>query len=102
MGAFQSGSSSIRFRLKILSRFWCAPMRVSSSSIRRFWVQKTCAWIFLTDGIRRLAEVACLVNEKTETIGARRLYTVIEKLLEEVSFTAGQQSAPNAVTIYAQ
>ncbi|WP_042688193.1 ATP-dependent protease ATPase subunit HslU [Candidatus Glomeribacter gigasporarum] len=57
---------------------------------------------FLTDGIRRLAEVACLVNEKTENIGARRLYTVIEKLLEEVSFTAGQQSAPNAVTIDAQ
>jgi ATP-dependent HslUV protease ATP-binding subunit HslU len=32
------------------------------------------------------------VNEKTENIGARRLYTVIEKLLEEVSFSAGNHS----------
>jgi ATP-dependent HslUV protease ATP-binding subunit HslU len=40
------------------------------------------------DGIRRLAEIAWQVNEKTENIGARRLYTVMEKLLEEVSFEA--------------
>ena len=47
---------------------------------------------FTDDGIRRLAEIAYSVNEKTENIGARRLYTVMEKLLEDVSFTAGQQS----------
>lgn len=41
---------------------------------------------FATDGIRRLAQIAFEVNEKTENIGARRLYTVMEKLLEEVSF----------------
>ncbi|MFT4173442.1 MAG: ATP-dependent protease ATPase subunit HslU [Rhodocyclaceae bacterium] len=45
---------------------------------------------FQPDGIRRLAEIAFNVNEKTENIGARRLYTVMEKLLEEVSFDAGQ------------
>jgi ATP-dependent HslUV protease ATP-binding subunit HslU len=44
---------------------------------------------FRTDGIRRLAEIAYAVNEKTENIGARRLYTVMEKLLEEVAFDAG-------------
>jgi ATP-dependent HslUV protease ATP-binding subunit HslU len=44
---------------------------------------------FEADGIRRLAEIAFAVNEKTENIGARRLYTVMEKLLEEVSFDAG-------------
>ena len=44
---------------------------------------------FLPDGIRRLAEVAWSVNERTENIGARRLYTVMERLLEEVSFHAG-------------
>ena len=44
---------------------------------------------FADDGIRRLAEVAFAVNEKTENIGARRLYTVMEKLLEDVSFSAG-------------
>jgi ATP-dependent HslUV protease ATP-binding subunit HslU len=46
---------------------------------------------FAADGIRRLAEIAFQVNEKTENIGARRLYTVMEKLLEEVSFAAGRQ-----------
>ena len=45
---------------------------------------------FTADGIRRLAEIAFQVNEKTENIGARRLYTVMEKLLEEVSFDAGK------------
>ena len=47
---------------------------------------------FADDGIRRLAEIAFSVNEKTENIGARRLYTVIEKLLEEVSFAAGNHA----------
>src|SRR5690606_35506619 len=41
---------------------------------------------FTDDGIARLAELAFAVNEKTENIGARRLYTVMEKLLEELSF----------------
>ena len=45
---------------------------------------------FLPEGIRRLAEIAWSVNEKTENIGARRLYTVMERLLEEVSFEAGR------------
>ncbi len=45
---------------------------------------------FADDGIRRMAEIAYLVNEKTENIGARRLHTVMEKLLEEVSFEAGR------------
>ncbi len=47
--------------------------------------------IFLEDGIRRLAEIAWSVNEKTENIGARRLHTVMEKLLEEISFDAGKR-----------
>jgi ATP-dependent protease HslVU ATPase subunit len=48
---------------------------------------------FTDEGIRRLAEIAFSVNEKTENIGARRLYTVMEKLLEDVSFGAGQQGS---------
>ncbi len=40
------------------------------------------------DGIERIAEVAWQVNERTENIGARRLHTVMERLLEEVSFDA--------------
>lgn len=41
---------------------------------------------FSDEGVRRLAEIAHQVNEKTENIGARRLHTVMEKLLEEVSY----------------
>ncbi|WP_130357869.1 ATP-dependent protease ATPase subunit HslU [Pigmentiphaga kullae] len=47
---------------------------------------------FTDDGIERLAELAFAVNEKTENIGARRLYTVMEKLLEELSFDATRKS----------
>lgn len=43
---------------------------------------------FSEDAIKRLAEIASSVNEKTENIGARRLHTVMEKLLEEISFNA--------------
>lgn len=43
---------------------------------------------FSEDGIRRIAETAFEVNERTENIGARRLHTMLERLLEEVSFSA--------------
>jgi ATP-dependent HslUV protease ATP-binding subunit HslU len=43
---------------------------------------------FVTDAIERIAELATLVNERTENIGARRLHTVMERLLDEVSFHA--------------
>jgi ATP-dependent HslUV protease ATP-binding subunit HslU len=49
------------------------------------------------DGIRRLAEIAFQVNDKTENIGARRLYTVMEKLLEEVSFDAATHAGASIV-----
>ncbi|MDG1484871.1 MAG: ATP-dependent protease ATPase subunit HslU [Porticoccaceae bacterium] len=43
---------------------------------------------FSTDGVRRMAEIAFEVNEGTENIGARRLHTILERLLEEISFDA--------------
>ena len=43
---------------------------------------------FSKDGIEKIAEIAWQVNERTENIGARRLHTVMERLLEEVSFSA--------------
>jgi len=46
---------------------------------------------FTTEGIRRIAEIAWHVNETTENIGARRLYTVMEKLLEDLSFDASKK-----------
>jgi ATP-dependent HslUV protease ATP-binding subunit HslU len=45
---------------------------------------------FVDDGVRRIAEIAFSVNEKTENIGARRLHTVMERLLESVSFDAAE------------
>ena len=45
---------------------------------------------FTDEGVERLAQIAFQVNEKTENIGARRLHTVLEKLLEEVSFASPQ------------
>ena len=56
-----------------------------------------CELQFTDDGIHRLAEIAHSVNERTENIGARRLYTVLEKLLEEVSFGAGSQVSGNGL-----
>src|ERR1700758_5490898 len=47
---------------------------------------------FTSDGVRRLAEIAYQVNERTENIGARRLHTVMERLLESVSFDAADRS----------
>jgi ATP-dependent HslUV protease ATP-binding subunit HslU len=53
---------------------------------------------FRPEAIRRLAQIAYQVNEKTENIGARRLYTVLEKLLEEISFESGKRGS-GSVTI---
>jgi ATP-dependent HslUV protease ATP-binding subunit HslU len=52
---------------------------------------------FHSDGIRRLAEIAHAVNEKQENIGARRLYTVMERLLEDVSFHAARRTGDTIV-----
>ena len=48
---------------------------------------------FTADGLTKVAEVAWQVNERTENIGARRLHTVMERLLEEISFSAGDMAA---------
>ena len=56
---------------------------------------------FTSDGVRRIAEIAHQVNERTENIGARRLHTVMERLLESVSFDASEQSGTR-LTIDAQ
>ena len=52
---------------------------------------------FAPEGITRLAEIAFSVNERTENIGARRLYTVMEKLLEELSFTATETGGQTVI-----
>jgi ATP-dependent HslUV protease ATP-binding subunit HslU len=52
---------------------------------------------FTEEGIDRLADVAFQVNERTENIGARRLHTVMERLLERISFEAADKNGENYV-----
>ncbi len=52
---------------------------------------------FSADGIDRIAEVAWQVNERTENIGARRLHTVMERLLESISFEAADRSGQSVL-----
>jgi ATP-dependent HslUV protease ATP-binding subunit HslU len=52
---------------------------------------------FTEDGIAEIAEMAALINERTQNIGARRLYTIMEKLLDEISFDAPEMSGKSMV-----
>ncbi len=52
---------------------------------------------FTEDGIAEIAGMAALINERTENIGARRLYTMMEKLLDEISFDAPEMSGKSLV-----
>ena len=56
---------------------------------------------FTDSGIQRIAEAAWQVNERTENIGARRLHTVLERLMEDISFDASEKSG-DTVTIDAE
>jgi ATP-dependent HslUV protease ATP-binding subunit HslU len=56
---------------------------------------------FAESGVQKIAEIAFQVNERTENIGARRLHTVMERLLEKVSYEATERS-PSTVTIDAR
>jgi ATP-dependent HslUV protease ATP-binding subunit HslU len=72
-----------------LTKQYCALMATEGLNIE-----------FSTDGVRRIAEIAYEVNEGTENIGARRLHTILERLLEEISFDAADLGCKgNDITI---
>jgi ATP-dependent HslUV protease ATP-binding subunit HslU len=52
---------------------------------------------FKEDGIAEIAETAALINQRTENIGARRLYTIMERLLDEISFDAPEMNGKTVV-----
>jgi ATP-dependent HslUV protease ATP-binding subunit HslU len=52
---------------------------------------------FREDAIAEIAEMAALINERTENIGARRLYTIMERLLDEISFDAPERTGKSIV-----
>ena len=72
-----------------LTKQYCALMATEGLNIE-----------FSSDGVRRIAEIAYEVNEGTENIGARRLHTILERLLEEISFDAADLGGKgNDITI---
>ena len=52
---------------------------------------------FSDDGIKRIAQTAYDVNERTENIGARRLHTIMERLLETLSYDAADKSGERVI-----
>ena len=88
------GRLPIRVELKALSpedfeRILSEPHAALTEQYRELLKTEGLNIEFQADGIKRIAEIAWQVNEKTENIGARRLHTLLERLLEEVSFSAG-------------
>jgi ATP-dependent HslUV protease ATP-binding subunit HslU len=88
------GRLPIRVELKALSphdfeRILTEPHASLTEQYRELLKTEGLTIDFSADGIQRLAQIAWQVNEKTENIGARRLHTLLERLLEEVSFDAG-------------
>ena len=61
-----------------------------TTQYKALMITENVAVSFVDGGVRRIAEIAASVNEKTENIGARRLHTVMERLLESVSFDAAE------------
>jgi len=71
-----------------LTKQYCALMNTENLTIN-----------FQDNGVRRIAELAFEVNESTENIGARRLHTILERLLEEISFEASDLGAKGDTVI---
>lgn len=95
------GRLPIRVELKALSpndfeRILTEPHASLTEQYRELLKTEGLAIEFVEDGIKRLAEIAWQVNEKTENIGARRLHTLLERLLEEVSFSAADLASEHS------
>jgi len=96
------GRFPIRVQLKSLTtedfvRILTEPDASLTSQYTALLVTEEVDLKFTDDGVRRLAEVAFHVNESTENIGARRLHTVMERLLEQISFEASDKSGSSVV-----
>ncbi|HCK7412652.1 TPA: ATP-dependent protease ATPase subunit HslU [Pseudomonas aeruginosa] len=95
------GRLPIRVELKALSpndfeRILTEPHASLTEQYRELLKTEGLAIEFAEDGIKRLAEIAWQVNERTENIGARRLHTLLERLLEEVSFSAADLASEHS------
>ncbi len=91
------GRLPIRVELKALEvgdfvRILTEPDASLSTQYHALLQTEGVAVTFEADGVQRIAEIAYQVNEQTENIGARRLHTMMERLLESVSFDASERS----------
>lgn len=93
------GRLPIRVELSALSaeefqRILVEPKASLTEQYRELLAVDGVSLTFSDDAIERIAEIACEVNENTENIGARRLHTILERLMEEISYSGGdtQQS----------
>ncbi|MCC5858906.1 MAG: ATP-dependent protease ATPase subunit HslU [Ectothiorhodospiraceae bacterium] len=91
------GRLPIRVELDALSvddfvRILTEPSASLTAQYQALMETEGCKLAFTEDGIARIAQVAWQVNERTENIGARRLHTVMERLLEEISYQAPDRS----------
>jgi ATP-dependent HslUV protease ATP-binding subunit HslU len=96
------GRLPIRVELDSLSvedfvRILTEPDASLTAQYRELLATEGLAVEFTPEGVRRLAEIAHHVNERTENIGARRLHTVMERLLEKVSYDAAEQAGQRVV-----
>lgn len=93
------GRLPIRVELTALSsddfvRILTEPDACLTEQYRALMATENVKLSFTDDAIRRVAEMAWQVNERTENIGARRLHTVLERLLDKISFDAADQTEP--------
>lgn len=91
------GRLPIRVELEALtpedfSRILTEPKAALTEQYKALMATEGVSIEFTPEGIQRIAELAWSVNEKTENIGARRLHTMMERLLEELSFSAADKS----------
>lgn len=98
------GRLPIRVELEALSaedfeRILTEPKAALTTQYRELLATEDLKIEFTAEGVRRVAEIAWQVNERTENIGARRLHTVLERLLEDVSFTAADQAARDETVV---
>ena len=96
------GRLPIRVELRALSagdfeRILTEPDASLTEQYRALMATEGVEMEFTDDAVRRLAEISFSVNESTENIGARRLHTVMERLLDEISYTAPDQSGTRVV-----
>ncbi|TNF07243.1 MAG: ATP-dependent protease ATPase subunit HslU [Gammaproteobacteria bacterium] len=94
------GRLPIRVELQSLSsedfeRILTEPNASLTEQYRELLATEELSVNFQPDGVKRIAEIAFEVNERTENIGARRLHTLMERLLEEISFEASDKGGKN-------